>query len=785
MRTHLVLLVILLLACLRPASADGAPDFEAARLKSVAANPPGVSLTLSLPGGRTQFHQGEVIPLTAVFASSLPKAYQFNTGPGDRQLPWNSDSFQVDALTGVTDPLRVYYDHEFGEAYSGAGPHFQDLTAQPVLVPYTLNEWLRFDAPGRYRVYLTSGRVINAGGPHQNLFLFHGRATASNGVDLEILPRDPAQDAQTLQQALPLFNADGFDYRTQAARQAAVGTVRFLETPDAVRAMVARYSHINDIYFFSSPAYFQTRLGLFGFPQPAFVAQEMERRIADPDFPVFLLFMQDLAQTQLLATYTRPLPPFAAADSEGDKKRQKSLRERRDALAALTEQDRGRLAAAVPTKRGRARAVSLYTLLQMGYAHQDAAEHRDLARALLPVFDDLTPEEQNGLLDDGGEALLRGPDVLPILRRLCARPLLDPDKNASRAYEEMQIHSLALRRLMGLSPTEGRALLLTEIKSPHPRVDLSTLCSLPDRRLPALDTVLAANLEIYRQNRKGSEQIPTRLVERYGTRGILPRVKAAYGDEGNGWGSDGKSNLLAYFLRTDHAYGVKRMETALASRTESFHYRYILSGVAALVPGLDPDVERLAVLHLHDPDPEVVANAANTLGAYGSHAAEAPLWARMREWRQQWAGKAEQMESTEQNTFPIPRQLEYALAQALATAPGWLADRAKIQALESLCVTEEARRNIALLLPGWAGPIRISFEEARGEWSVAQYGHFLSLFALESKLAQFPRGTRFRLSSWTFPSRREQAQAFGQLKPFLGKRGMQIQMEPLPSRPPR
>jgi hypothetical protein len=83
------------------------------------------------------------------------------------------------------------------------------------------------------------------------------------------------------------------------------------------------------------------------------------------------------------------------------------------------------------------------------------------------------------------------------------------------------------------------------------------------------------------------------------------------------------------------------------------------------------------------------------------------------------------------------------------------------------------------LLRNWAGPIRISFEEGRVKWSVAQYGDLSSLTALESKLAQFPRGTQFRLSSWTFSSRTHRMQAFGQLKLFLDKRGMQIDAEPM------
>lgn len=440
MKNRLSLLALLLLVCLRPASAGIAPDFEAARLTAVAANPPGVSLTLSLPPGRTQFRQGEVIPLTATFVSRLPKAYRLNAGPGlsgsgDRELPWNSDTFQVDNTTGAVDPLTIYYVHELGWGFSGGGPQFQDLEAQPVLIPYTLNEWLRFDAPGHYRVYLTSGRIIKAGGPRQVPFLFHGRAMASNAVDLEVLPRDPIQDAQTLKQALPLFNADGFDSRVQQAKEAAVRAVRFLGTPDAVRAMVARYGQFTDYRQLNYFAYRQTRLGLFGFPQPSVVVQEMGRRLADPDFPVFSIFLEDLAQTQLFAAYPQPLPPYNVADPEQNRIRQRSLGLRRDALAALTEQNRGRLAAAVLTKQGKAQAISLYTLRGADYAHPDTVEYKVVERALVPAFDDLTLEEQNNRDTPLLEAAFHGdPKVIALLLQYGAKV------NAEDMFGENALH---------------------------------------------------------------------------------------------------------------------------------------------------------------------------------------------------------------------------------------------------------------------------------------------------------------------------------------------------------
>lgn len=778
MKNSLRLLVLLLLSLRLPA-AGAAPDFEAARLNAMAANPPGVSLTLSLPPGRAQFRQGEVIPLTAVFASRLSKAYRLNAGPGlsgsgDRELPWNSDTFQVDNTIGAVDPLAAYYAHEFGVSYSGGGPQFQDLTAQPTSIPYTLNEWLRFDVPGHYRVYLTSGRVVDVGKNRPGIFPFQGRPTTSNAVDLEILPHDPALDAQTLQQALPLFNEEGFHSSTQIARQAAVRAVRFLGTPEAVRAMVARYGYPTDYEQGNYFSYRQTRLGLFGFPQPSVVIKEMDRQIADPDFPIFRVFLEDMAQTQFFAAFPQPLSPYPAADPVKIHPWYAARAHFSAVLAALTEQNRQSLALAVDAKQGKAQAISLYALLRADYAHPETTEYAGWARGLVPIFDDLTLEQQNNLLGDDLWCKINKPILLPLLRRLYARPSSpDLEPGTFEGNERIEFYSLILRRLTELSPVEGRALLLAEIKSLRPRVDLPTLCSLPDRTMPSLDDTLAAKMESCLKNR-GSRWYEPQLVRRYATQAVLPRIKSAYEKDDINWGPDGDPNLLAYFLRTDRVYGVKQIETALASRTGQFHYRYILSDVAALIPSPDPDVERLAIAHLHDPDPEVIVDAVKTLGTYGSSAAEAPLWARMREWHRQEVGKAEQDTSTS-------GELEYALLQALATAPGWLTNRAKLQTLQSLCITEGARANVASFLHGWTEPIRISFEEWRGMWSVAQYGDLPLLPVLENKLVQFPRGTKFRLSSWTFSSPAQQTQALGRLKPFLEKRGMQIDAEPLPT----
>ena len=66
-------------------------------------------------------------------------------------------------------------------------------------------------------------------------------------------------------------------------------------------------------------------------------------------------------------------------------------------LAALADHNWQTMVLTGDTKKGKARAVSLFTVLQLDSDHRDVAGHRDIAghrdrlRALLPLFDDLTP----------------------------------------------------------------------------------------------------------------------------------------------------------------------------------------------------------------------------------------------------------------------------------------------------------------------------------------------------------------------------------------------------------
>jgi hypothetical protein len=187
------------------------------------------------------------------------------------------------------------------------------------------------------------------------------------------------------------------------------------------------------------------------------------------------------------------------------------------------------------------------------------------------------------------------------------------------------------------------------------------------------------------------------------------------------------------------------LEKALAARQATRCYTNVLGDVAQRQNA--PEVEQAAITHLDDPDPEVAASAAATLGRYGSPAAEQPLWDRLGKWHLAWAGRAAELPDGAGSalTNGLQTALEMALVNALATAQSWFAGPEKLQRVRVLCVSQYAQGQVDNMLNTLSSTPLIgvsTFGDGSFAGSVCQY-QTDSMNALEEKLAQFPSGTMF------------------------------------------
>ena len=85
--------------------------------------------------------------------------------------------------------------------------------------------------------------------------------------------------------------------------------------------------------------------------------------------------------------------------------------------------------------------------------------------------------------------------------------------------------------------------------------------------------------------------------------------------------------------------------------------------------------------------------------------------------------------------------LEIELRNAIARGRGWLATEKDLREIESLCSSGWCKGETNADLREWEGTLSIDLRD--GLYRVAQYSGLENVAAVEAKLAQFPRGTKF------------------------------------------
>ena len=484
---------------------------------SLLAQTPDVELRLATAGKQTSFRLGEPIGLELAFTSSAAGKYSISGGGEDRMgMEAVREEFRASPAEGTADPLADYF--RGGMAFSGL-IWFRDLSAEPTVVKKDLNQWLRFTRPGHYRVRAISHRVS---AEHKPV------AVESNEIAIDLLD-DAAWRAAQLAEAVRVLrtvpksgDSQVFQQRMAAARQ-----LWYLDTPGSIRES-ARLLDGSDVQVEQL-----LRLGLMASTQRPLAIGTMEGLVTDPAQPVTAFFLETLAQAKAWSELPAADPP------------------------AIVDQLRGRLAGALEKKTGRAKAISLRTLLAAAKPTEvSAAQRAEIAGLFFNLPDDL----QNELLGWQWNRI-SGPAMLPVLRKIY-------DSAEGPGHLARGLAPSALARLYELDPELGRRLILAEMARPIPRFDASALSLLPDATLPAMEDTWMANLEL------GPGQVARReveeLIQRYATGRIVDRVKAFYarvdaetrarqgavGDPPRRLATPAcEPPLYAYFLRTDPPYG--------------------------------------------------------------------------------------------------------------------------------------------------------------------------------------------------------------------------------------
>ena len=190
-----------------------------------------IRLTLRLSDGRRQFRPGEIIPIELEFSSAAPKRFTVDGATYDRSGRLTIDEFVIDRIDDVSDPMLDYFGSSRG--YIGGGLRGMGVLGEkPFTVKLELNEWFRFDRPGKYTLAVKSRRVTDESvTPHAVA------PVESNTVSFEILPPDTIWEASELESARRIIDAK----QPPLGARAGCRMMRFLGTEAAAMELIRRY----------------------------------------------------------------------------------------------------------------------------------------------------------------------------------------------------------------------------------------------------------------------------------------------------------------------------------------------------------------------------------------------------------------------------------------------------------------------------------------------------------------------------------------------------------------
>jgi len=624
-----------------------------AQAGSRSAQAQGISLRIEIETGQTEFRMGEAIGLKLTFETASSDNWMVAITGRDRSvLALARDGFPTSPEAGTSDPLSFRFSEGF--AYSGpAGMNLHDKTSFAHL---DLNQWVRFERPGHYRVH---ARFHATGAQRQDLSL------DSNEIGIEIGAADATWQAEQLRDDVAILNAtpEKADDRNFEARMDAARRISYLDTPASVRE-AGRLLGTTDAQVSQM---LQTWLPASQHRDEAVAAmKELLRNANQPVTPVFL----DTLAT--LESWLR-IPPTANPASDADARRRYETR------ARIAERLRGELAGAIEGKRDRAKAISIKTLLDNMPPGTVPARLRS---EIAGLFSELPAGLQSELLHSQWKEIA-GPEMIPVLRRIY-------DAAPQTIHPSPPLVAAAVERLYELDPHQTRTLLLDEMNRPFPRLPFRTLALLPDATLPAMDQILLEHLE-HDGGREAEE-----LIARYATSGILEGVKrfhakrdAAMRARTSATGPNIASPaceppLVAYYLRVNPVWGERVLRELVAERSYPMGrcWMSILGQTASYY--VSPEWERIAILALEDAAVAVKADAIKALGEYGSVASAPAVWESFHYWHDWW--KDRPAELNDEN-----RHLEQVFLEATAHPGKWVATGSDLERIRGLCITEGCR----------------------------------------------------------------------------------------------
>ena len=611
-----------------------------------------VHVKLSLAESKSVYRIGEPIKIVLEFTADREGYVVEYLSEGNQP---DSDRIVVSPDTGIT-----YWFAEYMDNFRWARDVFalEKLTGTPRRVEIMLNDFLRFDNPGRYTVSVTTQRVKRAGTD-----VFRDRLTfTTNEISFEVQPMSDEDEVKEVRR----LSAQFYISRDTRVREEIARQLSYLTGEPSTRAKVARFINTEGqpgghIYN-----------GLFIARDRALILKLIEAAMRDPNIPVTTQMLSAAIRLKTLVVYgvsERPVGPVTDLLQPHEEPRHREIREGyvADLAAGLGKRSGNSLTTTAST---------IFTAIPKD-STSESVRLREARDVLVQQFDSLQPDTQEWFLRMHWDQM-RDLGLIPSLKKLLT----------ATGTTSQNLHATALQRLLEIAPDEARSYAIAEIRDPNSFLDVETLVSLKDESLPEVDASLLEQVRKLTHSTQNRDLIllrhKTELLARFATETIYRELMQLYQELGTNLPRDARPGLLAYFAKHNEREAMPLIEQAVAELKPG-EYPQVLSDLTALY--YSDAIGALLKKLMDTDDPARASHAAYLIGVHGSAGDEQVLEARLKRWREQWRDRVVEADTQQQG------QVERELIYALVNGKSWKLSPERVRELRTSCLTQLCKQN--------------------------------------------------------------------------------------------
>lgn len=679
----------------------------------------GPKAQLAIGGREGSIRIGEAISAGLI----LPKDSQLPIGTLSR-ASCTSFKFTVEPSSGWHDPWANWYYSGIPQHATGRdGPrtcgvvgYLPGTEMPPPQINFTLNDWIEFDSPGKYKISVTYNTEFRK--PQDILDdPYDDRKTAvhvkltTDAVEVEVLPESASVVGRT-SDAIALLRGH---FRDDDPRSGSSDSIGFPEW--------AQYSHSEAVIPLLAQFYEQdfnaARRGLITSPHRKLVVQEMEKELVNPRHSVDFDFPAELAF--IAAEVQHPELFGAGTDDYWSSEWERASEERDKIFLHLLSEYTRKLLLAVPHKNAGPQRDSLEAAITIlvRWDLPDKMELQELAATEAGSLFPKMKEEPN--LTDGEWKLIATPALLPYLRetKLYAEQIRWFSRLAPREARRRMIHSAALN---DWGMVAGWADVMPKDEKPS----------------VVLDSHLAEALREESDDIVRESYLNRILLRLGGTDLVVPAQQILASES-----CMGDSALWAFLLKQQGQIAEKRLLPRYQQDSEDstcdadLPFQQIWLNYP--VRYWSPQIEAIVVSEL-DKSESLAIGAAHILERLGSRDAQDALWSKLEKWHRSHPLRSREVQAS----LSYENDQEAALLSALLDGRNWFPEPGMLDRLRHLCVyrCEELK---------WERSTDQVQRLAISDWNQGEIGFInvsrpVGFNDFEQWSQRFPAGTRFAIS---------------------------------------